>query len=210
MQFLYAHYLPQTVGGADSDLWDSAISRLDADNPVFDSEEFQNAIGLDDSISFQPASLMAVDDDSSDMFSESDPYVISMDQCSSSANDDIMPSKRLRARGGAFCTNRGDGGAPVNQNPFLAGLDAAERAVDVTNRRQCAYQYQTVCCEGPFFLPLRALDCHPCESSFHEIGPPFYPTPLISLSIKCPYRIIVNPFKSAGFFSSDGPNNDFF
>ena len=162
MPFIYAEYLSTNVDGGDSGLWDLSVGPPDAGDPVFDTEEFQNAIGLDDSISFQPASLMAVDDDSSAMFSESDPYIISMDQCSSSA-DDILPSKRLRTRGGAFCTNTDDESARVNQNPFLAGLDASERIIDPENRRQCAYKYETVCCEGPFFLPDRALDCHPCE-----------------------------------------------
>lgn len=144
-------------------------------------------------------------DDSSAMFSESDPYTTALDQCSSS-RDDALPSKKLRTRGGAFCINTDGDSSPVNQNPSLAGLDSSKSIIDPENRRQCAYKYTTVCCEGPFFLPEQACDCHPCKFLIPWDRPPFYPMAFaLRSNISHPKKnnnIIANPLDLARCFSA--------
>lgn len=168
LQVLYGHTAPNTVDDADTEFWDMTISQLDADNLLSSAEEVpsQGAIGLNDAFSSMPSSLIAMEDDSSTMFGESDPSTISLDpSCSSSTTKDqeAMLSNKLRTRRGAFCTNTDNEDSGVNQNPFLAGFDTSWTIIDPDNRRQCAYTYETVCCEGPFFLPERAYDCDPCK-----------------------------------------------
>lgn len=167
LPFLHAEFLQSRLDGADSGLWDLATSPLDADNSLSDAEEFpsQNAIGLDDSTFPTPSSLMAVDVDSPAIFSESDPNTISMDQCSSP--DGILHRKKLRTRG-ALCTNHES--PRFNQNPSLAGLDASETIIDPDNRRQCDYQFVTLCCLGPPISPGLVTNCYNCKSFFHEMA----------------------------------------
>lgn len=168
LRFLHAQLLQRNADDTDSGLWNLATTSLDADSSFFDDEEvaLQNGIGLTDSSPLQPSSLVALDDDSPAMFmAESDPYTTSLDECSSPYGS--YPSRRLRTRG-ALCTSDeipSDETPQVNTNPFLLGLDASRTNLDPDNRRQCAYKFETLCCEGPVY-GVYVADCVRCRFFF--------------------------------------------
>ena len=89
-------------------------------------------------------------------------------------------------------------------------LDASGTIIDPDNRRQCAYQYETVCCEGPFILPARAYDCHPCE-----LPDPMRSIPILCHAFALPFNvshrenIIVKPVQLSKMFLCNAPNNNF-
>lgn len=167
LPFLHAGLLQSSENGADPGLWDLAISSADAGGSIIDAENLpsQNAIGPDDSFFPEPSWMTAMDDDAFALFGESDPYTISMDQCSSSSRVGTSLDRRLRIRG-AFCTDDSNGADNVNTNPSLAGLDATERIIDPDNRRQCERKYVTLCCEGPVYSRQLVADCYYCRFFF--------------------------------------------
>lgn len=182
LPFLHSHFLQSNAYSVDPSLWDYAIPPLEAGNPVSDTDIFSspNAIGGDDSDFLKSSSLMTMDDDSSAIFSDGDPYTISMDQCSSSSPsssslDGTPLRKRLRTRG-AFCADTGNviGSGRVNQNPFLEGFDATESVIDPNNKRQCEFRYETLCCEGPEVPPDMVADCYRCELRIPRNQPPSF------------------------------------
>lgn len=185
LPFLHAQFLQPNPDDTDSSLWSSATTTtttttafdLDAGSSLFDDEDeeltLQKGIGLDDYIHipppFQPLSLVAGNDNSpaKAIFTaetSTDPSTTSLDECPLLYGSSF-PSRRLRTREGAFCTSddgTSDNGIQVNDNPSLAGLDASERVIDPENRRQCAYKFETLCCEGPVYGD-EVADCVRCK-----------------------------------------------
>ena len=162
LQFLHAEMLQESSDGADSSLWDLSTGSGEAGTPLFsiDSGDYTSpdSVVLDDSNFLQSSASV---DPLTDIFlAESagdDPAA--MNECSPPDN---WLSRRMRPRG-AFCTNNEQGPDPqVNTNPSLAGLDSTQRILDPDNRRQCAYKFETLCCEGPVY-PTYVVDCVRCK-----------------------------------------------